>query len=119
MLTVRDIDAACDFYERVLGMRRRTFGEGRVALHFGRQKINVHPHPTPHRPLVAASAEPGTADLCFLVATPIAAVEAHLKDCGVDILLGPVEKSGAEGALMSLYCRDPDGNLIELSNRLY
>lgn len=118
VLTVRNVEATCDFYERVLGMRRQAFGEGRLALHFGRQKINLHPHPTPHRPLVAATAEPGTADLCFLVATPLAAVEAHLKACGVGIVLGPVDKSGAEGPLLSLYCRDPDGNLIELSNRV-
>ena len=68
VLTVRDIDRACDFYERVLGLRRATFGAGRVALQFGHQKINLHPDPTPHD-LVARRPAPGTADLCFLTAT--------------------------------------------------
>ena len=115
VLTVRDIERACAFYERVLGLRRETFGAGRVALHFGRQKINLHPHPTPHD-LVARSPAPGTADLCFLTATPLPAVAAHLTACGVDLVAGPVERSGATGPIRSLYCRDPDGNLIELAN---
>ena len=116
VLTVRDLESACDFYERVLGMRRETFGAGRVALRFGRQKINLHPHPTPHDP-VARHPAPGTADLCFLTATPLPDVAEHLETCGVEILAGPVERSGAAGPIRSLYCRDPDGNLIELANR--
>ncbi len=115
VLTVRDIARSLDFYERVLGMRRETFGEGRVALHFGCQKINLHPHPTPVD-LVAEAPRPGTADLCFLVETPLDAVTAHLRACGVAIVAGPVERSGAQGPILSVYCRDPDGNLIELSN---
>ena len=117
VLTVRDIEASCAFYERVLGMTRRGFGEGRVALHFGRQKINLHPYPSPIG-LVAATAEPGTADLCFITATPIAEVEAHWRACGVEIISGPIERTGAEGPIRSLYCRDPDGNLIEVANAI-
>ncbi|MEE8145311.1 MAG: VOC family protein [Kiloniellales bacterium] len=117
VLTVRDVDASCDFYERVLGMSRVTFGDGRLALKFGRQKINLHHYPSP-RALVADTPLPGTGDLCFITETPIPEVEAHLEACGVDIISGPIERSGAEGPILSLYCRDPDGNLIELSNRL-
>lgn len=116
VLTVGDIERACAFYEGVLGLSRRSFGAGRVALHFGRQKINLHPHPTPHA-LVAERPAPGTADLCLLTATPLADVAAHLETCGVEILAGPVARDGAEGPIRSLYCRDPDGNLIELANR--
>ena len=116
VLTVRDIDEACDFYERVLGMRRETFGAGRVALRFGRQKINLHPDPTPYDP-VARQPAPGAADLCFLTATPLPQVASHLEACGVEVIDGPVARSGAEGPTRSLYCRDPDGNLIELANR--
>lgn len=116
VLTVGDVERSCRFYQRVLGLSRETFGAGRVALHFGRQKINLHPHPTPH-PLVARQPAPGTADLCFLTATPLPAVAAHLEACGVEILAGPLARSGAEGPIRSLYCRDPDGNLIEIANR--
>lgn len=115
VLTVRNIEASCDFYEKVLGMARRSFGEGRIALHFGQQKINLHPYPSPVD-LVASTAEPGTADLCFITDTPIAEVAAHWRCCGVAIIGGPVERTGAQGALNSLYCRDPDGNLIEVAN---
>ena len=115
VLTVRDVEATCRFYERVLGMRREEFGAGRVALHFGRQKINVHPYPSPVE-IIAGDARPGSADLCFIAETPLQEVAAHLEACGVAIEMGPVERSGAQGTLRSLYCRDPDGNLIELSN---
>ena len=115
VLTVRDIARSLDFYERALGMRRESFGEGRVALHFGRQKINLHPHPTPID-LVADAPLPGAGDLCFIAETPIDEVEAHLRACGVAIVAGPVERTGAEGTILSIYCRDPDGNLIEVSN---
>ena len=122
ILTVRDVDRACAFYERALGMRRETLGVGRTALHFGRQKINLQPHPTPHAPtphaLVAEVAVPGSADLCFLTETPLARMKAHLEACGVAVIEGPVERSGAEGPILSLYCRDPDGNLVEIANKL-
>ena len=117
VLTVRDIERACAFYEAALGFRRETFGEVRVALRFGRQKINLHPDPTPHD-LVAETPLPGSADLCFLTATPLAQVAAHLEACRVAVIAGPVDRSGAEGPIRSLYCRDPDGNLIEIAERI-
>ena len=115
VLTVRDVEATCRFYEAALGMRRESFGEGRVALHFGRQKINVHPYPSPVE-IVAKDPRPGSADLCLIADTPIEKVAAHLESLGIDIEMGPIERTGAQGALMSIYCRDPDGNLIEVSN---
>ena len=114
VLTVADIERSCAFYERLLGMRRETFGAGRVALRFGEQKINLHPHPSPHD-LVAAKPAPGTADLCFVAEQPIEAIAAQVAACGVEIIAGPVERTGALGPIRSLYCRDPDGNLIEIS----
>ncbi len=115
VLTVRDVEATCRFYERALGMRREEFGEGRVALHFGRQKINLHPYPSPVE-IVAEDPRPGTADLCFIAETPIEAAAAHLESLGIDIEMGPIERTGAQGTLKSIYCRDPDGNLIEIAN---
>ncbi len=115
VLTVRDVEATCRFYETALGMRREEFGAGRVALHFGRQKINVHPHPSPVE-IVAEDPRPGSADLCFIAETPLEEVAAHLEACGVAIEMGPVECTGAEGPMTSVYFRDPDGNIIEVSN---
>ena len=115
VLTVADVERTCAFYERVLGMRRACFEDGRVALHYGRQKINLHPHPTPIDP-VAETPMPGTADLCFITATPIEQVVAHLAACAVPVIAGPVERAGAAGPVLSVYCRDPDGNLIEIAN---
>ncbi len=115
VITARDVAATCRFYETVLGMRREDFGAGRVALHFGRQKINVHPYPSPVE-IVAEDPRPGTADLCFIAETPIEAVAAHLESLGIEIEMGPIERTGAQGRLISIYCRDPDGNLIEVSN---
>jgi catechol 2,3-dioxygenase-like lactoylglutathione lyase family enzyme len=115
VLSVRDIEATCAFYQTVLGMTRETFGAGRTALHFGRQKINLHPHPSPIDPKAAAPT-PGSADLCFIAATPLAEVIAHLEARGVAVEQGPVARSGAEGPITSVYVRDPDGNLIEVSN---
>lgn len=115
VLTVRDLEATCGFYQRALGLRRESFAAGRTALHFGRQKINLHPaggefDPKSERPT------PGSADLCFIAETPIAEIAAHLTACGIAIEEGPVARSGAEGPIVSLYLRDPDGNLIEVSN---
>ncbi len=115
VLTCRDLAATEAFYVGVLGMEREVFAGGRVALRFGRQKFNLHPHPTPHAPLVARVAEPGTADLCLIVEGPLDAVETTLRAKGIAIELGPLERSGAVGPIRSLYCRDPDGNLVELS----
>jgi len=115
VLTVADIDATCDFYGRVLGMERVTFAGGRTALSFGRQKINLHPAGNEYDPK-AATPLPGSGDLCFITETPLDDVIRHLGDCGVEIIEGPATKTGATGPILSVYFRDPDGNLIEVSN---
>jgi len=115
VLTVADIEATCDFYGRVLGMERVTFAGGRTALSFGRQKINLHPAGNEYEPKAATPA-PGSGDLCFITDTPLDDVMAHLADCGVEIIEGPATKTGATGPILSVYFRDPDGNLIEVSN---
>jgi catechol 2,3-dioxygenase-like lactoylglutathione lyase family enzyme len=115
VLTVADIDATCAFYGRVLGMERVTFAGGRTALSFGNQKINLHPAGNEFDPK-AETPMPGSGDLCFITETPLDTVMAHLGDCGVEIIEGPAMKTGAVGAIRSVYFRDPDGNLIEVSN---
>ncbi|MBB2795319.1 VOC family protein [Rhizobium phaseoli] len=115
VLTVADIAATCDFYSRILGMSVETFAEGRKALKFGRQKINLHRAGHEFEPK-AKHAAPGSGDLCFIAETPIADVIAHLQASGVAIEEGPVERTGATGRLRSVYFRDPDGNLIEVSD---
>lgn len=117
VLTVADIEASCAFYQRVLGMDVVTFGQGRKALAFGRQKINLHPAGREFEPK-AERPTPGSADLCFLTSVPLAEVQAHLASCGVVVSEGPVQRTGAEGPILSVYFRDPDLNLIEVSNRL-
>ncbi len=114
VLTVRDLEATCAFYQEVLGMERRDFGAERVALHYGRQKINLHPHPTPID-LVAEQPLPGSADLCFVTDQSIEDVIAHLEACGVAVEWGPGARTGAQGPITSVYCRDPDNNLIEIA----
>ena len=114
VLTVADPVTTVDFYTRVLGMEARRFGEGRQALHFGNQKINLHPADAPIRPH-ANNPTAGSADLCFLTGTPLADWQAHLAAEGVEIEEGPVDRTGATGPIRSLYIRDPDGNLIEIS----
>ncbi len=115
VLTVADIDATIAFYVSVLGMEAVTFGEGRRALAFGSQKINLHPAAAPIRPH-ARTPQAGSADLCFLTSEPLDEVIAHLQACGVAIEEGPVPRTGATGPIRSVYCRDPDGNLIEVAN---
>ncbi len=115
VLTVRDVAATCDFYARVLGMEVVTFGEGRKALAFGRQKINLHQQGKEIEPK-AAVALPGTADLCLIATETPQAVLAHLRACGVPVLDGPVPRTGATGRITSVYFRDPDENLIEVSS---
>lgn len=114
VLTVADIARTCDFYTRALGMKIERFGQGRVALHFGRQKINLHQADRTFDPKAKAPT-PGSADLCFLLAGTLEAAEAHLNALGIAIELGPVERTGAQGAIRSIYLRDPDANLIELA----
>jgi len=115
VLTVRDVDATCSFYVRVLGMQIVTFGEARKALAFGRQKINLHQAGREFEPK-AALPTPGSADLCLITDVPLDEVIAHLTACGVAVVEGPVMRTGATGPIRSVYFRDPDGNLIEVSN---
>jgi catechol 2,3-dioxygenase-like lactoylglutathione lyase family enzyme len=117
VLTVADIDTTLAFYVRVLGMRAVTFGQGRSALAFGAQKINLHAAGAEFDPH-ARWPTPGSADLCFITTTPLADAMARVRDCGVAIVEGPVERTGATGRLLSFYLRDPDGNLIEVANAI-
>jgi catechol 2,3-dioxygenase-like lactoylglutathione lyase family enzyme len=115
VLTVFDIDRTLDFYRRVLGMEAVTFAGGRRGLAFGRQKLNLHQAGREFEPKALKPA-PGAIDLCFIASTALEQVMEHLKAEGVHIIEGPVEKTGATGPMMSVYFRDPDGNLIEVSN---
>jgi catechol 2,3-dioxygenase-like lactoylglutathione lyase family enzyme len=115
VLTVKDIEASCAFYSEALGMKVVTFGEGRKALAFGSQKINLHQQgkefePKAHRPT------PGSGDICLITSIALPEVMAHLEACGVALIDGPVKRTGAVGTLLSVYFRDPDLNLIEVSN---
>ena len=114
VLTVRDIAATCAFYEKVLGMAVVTFGEGRKALAFGRHKFNLHEAGREFEPK-ADKPTPGSADLCLIAQGDLDAVIAHLAACAVPILEGPVKRTGALGPIRSVYFRDPDRNLIEVS----
>jgi catechol 2,3-dioxygenase-like lactoylglutathione lyase family enzyme len=115
VLTVRSIETTCDFYTRVLGMTVVTFGNGRKALQFGTQKINLHEAGREFEPK-AQHPTPGSGDLCFITTVPLPAVIAHVQACGVTIIEGPAPRTGAVGEMVSVYLRDPDGNLIEISN---
>ncbi len=115
VLTVRDVAATCAFYTRVLGMREERFGAGRTALHFGRHKLNPQ-QAGQESTLVARVPTPGSGDLCFITTTPLDAVLAHLHACGVAVEAGPVAREGALGHMVSVYFRDPDGNLVEVAN---
>jgi catechol 2,3-dioxygenase-like lactoylglutathione lyase family enzyme len=116
VLTVRDVDASVAFYTVVLGMMAVTFGDGRKALAFGAQKINLHQAGREFEPRAAAPT-PGSADLCLLTTEPLECVVEHLRSCGVPVIAGPVARTGATGPILSVYVRDPDGNLVELANR--
>lgn len=114
VLTVSDVERSCRFYERVLGCEVVTFGEGRRALRFGDQKINLHPDGWDHEPK-AKRPTTGAGDFCVLTGTPIETVAGELEKAGVEIVEGPVEKTGARGTIDSVYFRDPDGNLVEVA----
>jgi catechol 2,3-dioxygenase-like lactoylglutathione lyase family enzyme len=115
VLTVKDVDATCRFYEQVLGMEIVTFAGGRKGLAFGRNKINLHQQGKEFEPK-AHRATPGSADFCLITEAPIAEVMKRLEKCGVPVVHGPVEKIGALGPMLSVYFRDPDSNLVEIAN---
>jgi catechol 2,3-dioxygenase-like lactoylglutathione lyase family enzyme len=121
VLTCRDVAATIRFYTEVLGMKEVTFGAGRKALSFGRQKFNLHPLGQAAEggggkvAAIAARPTPGSADVCLVVAENAGAVLAHLAVCGIPVEEGPVVRTGALGPVESIYVRDPDGNLIELA----
>jgi catechol 2,3-dioxygenase-like lactoylglutathione lyase family enzyme len=116
VLTVKDINATCDFYSKVLGMEVVTFGEtGRKALAFGSQKINLQQLGR-ESTLIAEKPTSGSADICFITSVPLSEVVAHLNSCEVRLIGGPVKRDGAKGLMMSVYFRDPDLNLVEVSN---
>ncbi|MCU0987274.1 MAG: VOC family protein [Acetobacteraceae bacterium] len=118
VITCRDVETSASWYQRVLGMEREAFGpHNRTSLRFGGQKINLRPESeTQEAWFSGIAAAPGTQDLCFIVAVDAEDVITHLRNCGVAVELGPVAKSGALGPITSVYCRDPDGNLIEISS---
>lgn len=117
VLTVADISATVDFYEKILGMRAISFGSGRIALEFGNQKINLHQLGSEFEPK-AQNIQAGSADLCFITTTELSNAMQHVKDHGITIIEGPVKRTGAQGSIISFYFRDPDGNLIEISTYL-
>jgi catechol 2,3-dioxygenase-like lactoylglutathione lyase family enzyme len=117
VLTVDDIDRTVAFYVGVLGMTDTTFRSDRRALTFGTSKINLHQRGREYEPK-ALHPTPGSADLCLIVTEPLSVVQAELTAAGVAIEEGPVERTGAQGPLLSLYVRDPDANLVELSTYL-
>ena len=116
VLSTRDLERCLDFYTRALGMTVEHYGEGRIALKFGNHKFNVHP-PGFDASIKARVPTPGSLDLCFLAACPLEEVIAKLKACEVQIEEGPVTRTGANFPIRSVYVRDPDGNLIEISER--
>jgi catechol 2,3-dioxygenase-like lactoylglutathione lyase family enzyme len=115
VLTVTDIGRTCEFYEQVLGMEHVVFGEGRHALVVGAQKINLHEAGREFEPKAAAPT-PGSADLCFWTQTQLDSVIERLQEAEIVVEQGPVKRTGARGPIISVYLRDPDGNLIEISN---
>lgn len=115
VLTVRSIEATCDFYSRVLGMEVEEFEGGRRALKFGRQKINLHQVGKEFEPK-ATEPTPGSGDFCLVTDVPLERLVEHLASCDVELVEGPVERTGALGRIESVYFRDPDGNLVEVSN---
>ncbi|MBM3650401.1 MAG: VOC family protein [Alphaproteobacteria bacterium] len=122
VVNVRDVDIAAAWYQRVLGMKREDFDPGpgktrRTSMIFGRQKINLRPIAAGKREWFTADHEAaGSDDLCFLTSASPQSVVDHLRACGVPIIDGPTDKRGAMGTIVSVYCRDPDGSLIEISS---
>lgn len=118
VITARDLGATIDFYTRVLGMTLETFGAGRKALRFGDQKFNLHQQGDKNiTDIYARTPTPGSLDLCLIAAVPLDEVIAKLKAENVPIELGPTKRTGALWPIRSVYLRDPDQNLIEISER--
>ncbi len=115
VLTVKDINKTVDFYVNVLGMEKEIFKETRIALKFGEQKINLHELGNEFEPK-AANVKEGSADLCFISDTSLEEVISRLKSLNIKIEEGPIKRTGALGSINSIYIRDPDFNLIEISN---
>ncbi len=120
VINCADVELTASWYQRVLGMEREEFADGqRTALKFGGQKINLRPHDSdPRAWFTGINSKPGGSDLCFVTAVGPEDVVEHLHSCGIAIEAGPVAKEGALGTIQSVYCRDPDGNLIEISSYL-
>ena len=116
VLCVADAGKTCDFYRRVLGMEPREERHGKWSLHFGSNKISLQDADS--APEIARDTVPGSGNFCLLTETPMETVLAHLEREGITIAAGPGERAGAVGPILSVYFRDPDGNLIEVSNRL-
>ena len=117
VLTVKDLQKTVAFYTQAMGMKEVRFGEGRIALEYGQQKINLHELGNEFEPK-AQNVSEGSADLCFITQTPLEDAMNHVREQGVELLEGPVKRTGAQGPILSFYFRDPDGNLIEVSNYL-
>jgi catechol 2,3-dioxygenase-like lactoylglutathione lyase family enzyme len=114
VLTTRDLDGCIRFYSEVLGMKLEKFAQGRLALKFGSQKINLHEWGKEFEPRAHVAA-PGTLDLCFIASVSLEKIIQRLGEKKITILEGPVKKTGARGPMMSVYVRDPDLNLVEIS----
>ncbi len=114
VLTVKDVKASCAFYTKVLGMQEVTFDKNRNAVVFGNQKINFHQHGEEFEPK-ALHPMPGSDDMCFITTDSLDDVIHHFSDCGIEIIDGPVERTGALGSMMSIYVHDPERNLIEIA----
>lgn len=115
VLTVKDINTTVNFYTQVLGMKKEIFKESRVALKYGNQKINLHQLGNEFEPK-AQNVKEGSADLCFIIDTPINEAKKYIESLNIKIIEGIVNRTGAQGEIESIYLRDPDMNLIELSN---
>ena len=116
VLTVKNIEVTSAFYSKAFGMEVVSFGNGRKALSFGSQKINLHEYGNEFEPK-AGLPVPGSADLCFITSVPLSEVIKHLSLFEVTVIEGPVQRTGATGPILSVYLLDPDMNLIEVSNR--
>ena len=116
VLTTANLERCLEFYTQVLGMQLERYGAGRIALRFGNHKFNVHP-PGFDAGIKARTPTPGSLDLCFLADVPLSEVIARLNSRGIEIEEGPIERTGARFAIRSVYVRDPDGNLVEISEK--